>query len=206
MTLLPKFLRAGIYTMPEYLEYCYNSTARGVMAALTVAIYVVVMLPAVLYSGGVTLRGIAGMELPAAVWLIERIGAGYSTAGSLKAVAWGDLVQGLALLAGGLLIVTLGLNEIGGWKQFVSANADKLHMVLPANNADPPWTCVVGGMWIVMIYYCGLNQFIVQRNLAAKSLKHGQLCMIFAELCGPLNEVLSKRSPATNTCCLFCIA
>jgi SSS family solute:Na+ symporter len=35
-------------------------------------------------------------------------------------------------------------------------------------------------MWIVMIYYCGLNQFIVQRNLAAKSLKHGQLGMIFA--------------------------
>ena len=31
-----------------------------------------------------------------------------------------------------------------------------------------------------MIYYCGLNQFIVQRNLAAKSLKHGQLGMIFA--------------------------
>jgi solute:Na+ symporter, SSS family len=39
---------------------------------------------------------------------------------------------------------------------------------------------VAGGMWIVMIYYCGLNQFIVQRNLAAKSLKHGQLGMIFA--------------------------
>lgn len=28
MTLLPKFLRAGIYTMPEYLEYRYNTAAR----------------------------------------------------------------------------------------------------------------------------------------------------------------------------------
>ena len=63
---------------------------------------------------------------------------------------------------------------------FREANADKLHMILPAGNADLPWTGVVGGMWIVMIYYCGLNQFIVQRNLAAKSLKHGQLGMIFA--------------------------
>jgi solute:Na+ symporter, SSS family len=53
-------------------------------------------------------------------------------------------------------------------------------MVLPSNNKDLPWTGVAGGMWIVMIYYCGLNQFIVQRNLAAKSLKHGQLGMIFA--------------------------
>jgi SSS family solute:Na+ symporter len=98
----------------------------------------------------------------------------------LKAIAWADLVQGLALLAGGLLVFTLGLNAVGGWEQFTTANADKLHLVLPASNSDLPWTGVVGGMWIVMIYYCGLNQFIVQRNLAAKSLRHGQLGMIFA--------------------------
>ena len=180
MTLLPKFLRAGIYTMPEYLEYRYNPAARGLMAILTVVIYAVVMLPAVLYSGGVTLRAITGMELTKGVWLIGLIGAGYSTVGGLKAIAWADLVQGLALLAGGMLIFFLGLNAIGGWDKFAEFNADKLHMVMPADNKDLPWTGVAGGMWIVMIYYCGLNQFIVQRNLAAKSLKHGQLGMIFA--------------------------
>lgn len=180
MTLLPKFLRAGIYTMPEYLEYRYNTAARGVMAVLTVVIYAVVMLPAVLYSGGVTLRAITGMELAKAVWLIGLIGAGYSTVGGLKAIAWADLVQGLSLLAGGLLIFLLGLHAIGGWEKFADFNAAKLHMVMPADNKDLPWTGVAGGMWIVMIYYCGLNQFIVQRNLAAKSLKHGQLGMIFA--------------------------
>jgi SSS family solute:Na+ symporter len=180
MTLLPKFLSAGIYTMPEYLEYRYNPAARGLMASLTVVIYAVVMLPAVLYSGGVTLRAITGMELAKAVCLIGLIGAGYSTIGGLKAIAWADLVQGLALLAGGMLIFYLGLDKIGGWEKFAAFNADKLHMVLPADNKDLPWTGVAGGMWIVMIYYCGLNQFIVQRNLAAKSLKHGQLGMIFA--------------------------
>lgn len=180
MTLLPRFLRAGIYTMPEYLEYRYDRSARGVMAALTVVIYTVVMLPAVLYSGGVTLRAISGMDLVKAVWLIGLIGAGYSTIGGLKAIAWADLVQGLALLAGGLLIFFLGLHAVGGWDRFAEFNQAKLHMVLPVSDKDLPWTGVAGGMWIVMIYYCGLNQFIVQRNLAAKSLKHGQLGMIFA--------------------------
>lgn len=180
MTLLPKFLRAGIYTMPEYLEYRYNTAARGIMAVLTVVIYAVVMLPAVLYSGGVTLRAITDMELTKAVWLIGLLGAGYSTIGGLKAIAWADLVQGLALLAGGMLIFFLGLDAVGGWDKFAEFNAAKLHMVMPADNKDLPWTGVAGGMWIVMIYYCGLNQFIVQRNLAAKSLKHGQLGMIFA--------------------------
>jgi len=53
-------------------------------------------------------------------------------------------------------------------------------MVLPASHPDLPWTGVVSGMWIVILYYCGLNQFIVQRNLAARSLRDGQLGMIFA--------------------------
>ncbi|MHC1764419.1 MAG: SLC5 family protein [Verrucomicrobiia bacterium] len=180
LTLLPKFLRAGIYTMPEFLEYRYNTAARAIMAMLTIVIYTVVMLPAVLYSGGVTLRTLVGMELTTAVWVIGLIGAVYATFGGLKAIAWADLVQGLALLAGGLLVFALGLHAVGGWNAFSQFNASKLHMVLPAENKDLPWTGILSGMWIVILYYCGLNQFIVQRNLAARSLKDGQLGMIFA--------------------------
>lgn len=180
LTLLPKFLRAGIYTMPEFLEYRYNPAARVIMAVFTVVIYAVVMLPAVLYSGGVTLRTLTGLDLVTAVGVIGLIGAVYSTIGGLKAIAWADLVQGLALLAGGLLVFGLGLDAVGGWGEFARFNADRLHMILPAENKELPWTGIVSGMWIVILYYCGLNQFIVQRNLAARSVKDGQLGMIFA--------------------------
>lgn len=180
MTLLPTFLRAGIYTMPEFLEYRYNAASRAIMAILTVVIYVGVLLTAVLYSGAVTLRAVAGMDLVQAVWLVGLIGATYATFGGLKAIAWADLVQGLALLAGGLLVFFLGLQAVGGWSAFASHNAAKLHMILPASHQELPWTGIVSGMWIVIVYYCGLNQFIVQRNLAARTLRHGQLGMIFA--------------------------
>jgi len=180
MTLLPRFLRAGIYTMPEFLEYRYNRAARGIMAVMTVIIYAVVMLPAVLYSGGVTLRAIVGIPLWQGVIIIGAIGMIYSTFGGLKAIAWADLVQGLALLAGGLLVFFLGLKAVGGWNAFALENKDQLHMILPADHPELPWTGMFSGMWIVMIYYCGLNQFIVQRNLAAKTLRDGQLGMIFA--------------------------
>jgi SSS family solute:Na+ symporter len=179
-TLLPRFLKAGIYTMPEYLEYRYNVVARSIFAILTVVIYVVVLLTAVLFSGGLTLHTIFDIDLSLAVWVIGGAAAFYTAIGGLKAVAYADLIQGVALLVGGLLVFYLGLEACGGWAEFSSANADKLHMVLPADDADLPWTGVLGGMWIVLIYYCGLNQFIVQRNLAAKSLKDGQLGMIFA--------------------------
>jgi SSS family solute:Na+ symporter len=179
-TLWPRFLRAGIYTMPEFLEYRYNAAARVLMATLTVLIYALVMLPAVLYSGGVTLRTLTGLDLRTAVWTIGTIGALYTTLGGLRAIAWADLVQGLALLVGGLLVFGLGLHAVGGWTAFRAFHAEHLHMVLPDSHPELPWTGIVSGMWIVILYYCGLNQFIVQRNLAARSVADGQLGMILA--------------------------
>lgn len=179
-TLLPRFLEAGIYTMPEYLEYRYNVLARSIFAVLTVVVYVVVLLTAVLFSGGLTLHTIFGIDLSLAVWIIGLAAAIYTSWGGLKAVAWADLLQGVALLAGGLVVFFVGLAACGGWSGFSGANAGKLHMVLPASDENLPWTGVISGMWIVLIYYCGLNQFIVQRNLAARTLKDGQFGMIFA--------------------------
>ncbi len=179
-TLLPKLLRSGITTIPEYLEYRYNGAARAIMAVLTVIIYVTVLLTAVLYSGGLTLQTVFGVPLASGVWALGAVAALYTVWGGLRAVAWADLFQGLALLAGGLLIFALGLRAVGGWETFASANAERLHVVLPADHPGLPWTGVVSGMWIVIVYYCGLNQFIVQRTLAARSLRDGQLGVILA--------------------------
>ncbi|MEN6577924.1 MAG: sodium/solute symporter [Phycisphaerales bacterium] len=179
-TLLPRFLKAGIYTMPEYLEYRYNSTARVLMAVTTVVIYIAVLLSAVLYSGGLTLNKVFDISLTKSIWLIGSIAAIYTLWGGLKAIAWADLFQGGALLVGGIVIFFLGLHACGGWEQFSTANADRLHMIHPASHEALPWTGVVSGLGIVILYYCGLNQFIVQRTLAAKTLREGQLGVIFA--------------------------
>ncbi len=179
-TLLPRLLRSGIYTIPEFLEYRYNTTARSIMALTTVVIYVVVMLTAVLYSGGLTIHTIFGLSLETGVWILAVVAALYTTWGGLKAVAWADLFQGLALILGGVLVFFLGLHAVGGWNAFATANADRLHMILPADHPELPWTGIVSGMWIVILYYCGLNQFIVQRTLAARTLRDGQLGVIFA--------------------------
>ncbi len=179
-TLLPRFLRAGIYTMPEYLEYRYNGAARAIMAIFTTIIYVVVTITAVLYSGGLTMHTIFGMDLTTAVWFVGGIAALYTIWGGLKAIAWADLFQGSGLILGGLLTMVLGFYAVGGMDSFLDHNSEKLHLILSADHELLPWTGVVGGMWIPILYYCGLNQFIVQRTLAAKSLSEGQLGLIFA--------------------------
>ena len=85
------------------------------MAILTVIIYTTVLLTAVLYSGGLTLNAIFGVDLRLAVWLVGIVAGFYTTWGGLKAVAWADLFLGLALLVGGLIIFGLGLDACGGW-------------------------------------------------------------------------------------------
>ena len=177
---LPKFLSSGIYTIPEFLEYRYNKTARSIMAIYMMITYVAVTLAAVLYSGALALSTIFQMGLTESVWLIGIIAAIYTTYGGLKAVAWADVFQGTALLIGGMIMLYLGIHAVGGFPNFFQANESKLHMILPADNPVLPWTALVIGLWIPNLYYWGLNQYITQRTLAARTLKHGQFGIIFA--------------------------
>lgn len=209
---LPVFLRAGVYTIPEFLQYRYNEFSRTIMAVFTMAIYVFVTIAAVTYSGALVIdtlfHGASPFGIPMNVvsggWIIGIIAAIYVTCGGLKACAWADLLQGSALIVGGAVITWLALSAIGaaplaslastagpaatagltdassGLSKFFALNQDRLHMVLPKNDASVPWTALVVGLWIPNFYYWGLNQYIVQRTLGSKSLSQGQKGIVFA--------------------------
>lgn len=203
---LPKFLGAGIYTIPEFLEYRYNEAARSLMAFFMVLIYVFVTFAAVVYSGAIvakTLFGgqvILGVEvtITSACWVIGILAAIYVTCGGLKACAWADLIQGSALIVGGAIVLALAMKALGAaseetiaelanieagagaLKRFTVLNAHKLHMILPKSDFEIPWTALVLGLWIPNFYYWGLNQYITQRTLGAKSLGEGQKGIVFA--------------------------
>ncbi|MEJ2627971.1 MAG: solute:sodium symporter family transporter, partial [bacterium] len=185
---LPHFLKAGIYTFPEFLEYRYSPIARNLMAFYTVLIYVFVLVASVLYSGGLTIKTLFagtspfGIEvtLTNSVWLVGIIAAVYTVWGGLKGIAWADLFFGSSLILGGIITLVIGLGEAGGVSHFLASNEDKLHMILPTDHPVLPWTALVFGLWLPNFYYWSVNQFITQRTLAAKSLKEGQLGVIFA--------------------------
>ena len=56
----------------------------------------------------------------------------------------------------------------------------KLHMMREASDPTMPWTVYLLGLWIPNFFYWGLNQYIMQRTLASKSLEEGQLGIVFA--------------------------
>ena len=172
---LPRFLRAGIYTIPEYLEYRYDVQTRTLMACFMLAAYVFVALATVLYSGALALESVFGINMTLGIWLIGVLAGAYTVYGGLKAVVWSDLIQGVALLLGGVVVTVLGFRALGGVGAFLDVADGKLHTVLPWNHPEMPWLAVfVGGLWIPNLFYWGLNQFITQRTLAARSLADGQ--------------------------------
>jgi len=178
---LPRFLRAGIYTIPEYLEYRYGVASRTLMSVYMMLAYVFVALATVLYSGALALEAIFGLDTTLGIWLIGILAGIYTIYGGLRAVVWSDLIQGVALLAGGVLVTLLALDRVGGVAAFLEMGGDKLHTVLPADHPEMPWVAVfIGGLWIPNLFYWGLNQFITQRTLAAKSLRDGQKGIMLA--------------------------
>jgi SSS family solute:Na+ symporter len=202
---LPRFLRAGIYTIPEFLEYRYNAAARTIMSVFMMIIYVFVTIAAVIYSGALTVDTIFGgqaflglqVNLVTASWAIGILAAIYVVSGGLKACAWADLLQGSALIVGGAVVMVLAFRALGladpaaidlpveavgagAVERFRHLNAAKLHMVLPKTDLNVPWTALVLGLWIPNFYYWGLNQYITQRTLGAKSLAEGQKGVVFA--------------------------
>jgi SSS family solute:Na+ symporter len=178
---LPHFLRSGIYTMPEFLEYRFDVVTRTIMATFMMLAYVLVALATVLYSGALALEAVFGVDTLLGIWLIGLLAGMYTVYGGLKAVVWSDLIQGIALILGGLLVTLLGFQAIGGIEAFTEAAGDKLHTVLPWNHDEMPWVAVfIGGLWIPNLFYWGLNQFITQRTLGARSLRDGQRGIVLA--------------------------
>lgn len=114
---LPKLLKTGIYTIPEFLEYRYGKLSRAVMAVATLVILVGVPTASVIFSGAKVVSvafpdtPILG-SLPAMCWIIGILAATYVFVGGLKACAWTDLVWGSALILGGAIIAWLAFGEL----------------------------------------------------------------------------------------------
>ena len=115
---LPKFLKAGIYTAPEFLEYRYGPLSRLVMAIATLIILVGVPTASVIYSGAkvvsVYYDGVPILQdLTYACWLIAGLAALYVLIGGLKACAWTDLIWGASLILGGLIVAYFAFDKLG---------------------------------------------------------------------------------------------
>lgn len=205
---LPRYLKSGITTIPEFLELRFNSTTRTLSSLVSLLLIVVNVLPFVLMSGAEFMIPVFGLSkllgtnetfnLLVVSTTLATVGGAYAIFGGLKAVAVSDTVNGIGLVIGGLLIPILGLSFVGegnvlaGLQTIVEQHPQRMSS-LGDSQSNIPWETLFTGMTLLTTYYWCTNQGIVQRTFAAKSLAEGQKGTLFAavmKLAGPAYLVL----------------
>jgi solute:Na+ symporter, SSS family len=188
---LPIFLKRDIYTMPQFLEQRFDHRVRTILAVFWLGVYIFVNLTSILWLGALAINTVTGVDMLYGMLFLGAFSAAYSVYGGLKAVAFTDIIQVVILVVGGLILSYICLDMIAegqgivvGFTLLLDQAPDKFDMILDKNHPHymslPGISVVVGGMWIMHLSYWGFNQYIIQRALAAKSLKEGQRGIVFA--------------------------
>ena len=191
---VPKYLKMGLTTIPQYLEERFDKTTRTIVAMFLMISFIITILPIVLYTGAINLESIFNISenfaltkqqgITFTVIIIGLIGSLYAIMGGLKAVAVSDTLNGYGLLIGGLTIPFLALLSIGngnifdGLKKVYNYAPEKFN-VIGSTDSVLPFEVLFTGLIINQLYFWSMNQTIIQRALGAKNLIEAQKGLLF---------------------------
>ena len=194
---VPKYLKMGLTTIPQFLENRFDGFTRALVAFFLMISFIATLLPIVLYTGAINLESIFNVSevlgvsktqgMNYTIWAIGFIGSIYAIFGGLKAVAVSDTINGYGLLIGGLAIPFIALASIGDGNPLtglveVYQHAPEKFNVIGARDSVMPFEVLFTGLIINQIYFWCMNQMIIQRALGAKNLKEAQKGLLFTGL------------------------
>jgi len=207
---LPRFLRSGIATVPQFLEERFDSGTQVITNLIFLIAYAVILLPIILYTGARGLGWMLNMQeltgirnettiLWLTVWFVGLIGASYAILGGLRTVAVSDTLNGIGLLAGGFMIAYFGLQAISGqlgdgrgifegMRILEETQGDRINSIGGPDSSVPFFTIFTGIMLLNLFYWC-TNQQIIQRTFGARNLAEGQKGVLLTgllKLLGPI--------------------
>ena len=191
---VPKYLKMGLITIPQFLESRFDNMTRTIVALFLIVSFVITLLPIVLYTGAINIESIFNISetfnisKSQGLWItviaIGSLGAIYAFFGGLKAVAISDTINGYGLLIGGTAIPLIALFSIGdgniieGLMKVYNNNPEKFN-VIGTRDSVMPFEVLFTGLIINQIYFWCMNQTIIQRALGAKSLIEAQKGLLF---------------------------
>lgn len=199
----PFYIRAGVATLPDFIEKRYNRSCRDILAVLCIFSAVVVHIGFSLYAGAIVLEGslLNFLDHPEnyRIWTIIAICSAtalYTIIGGLMAVVLTESIQTVVLITGAICITLLGLYKMGagdevmaavpqmaeGWRS-LQQNVHPVNFGMGRPDSDPTglsWYAVFTGYWITGIWYWCTDQTIVQRVLGAKNENHARIGPLFA--------------------------
>lgn len=173
---LPIFRGLGLTSLFEYLELRFDSRTR-LAGSLIYVVWRMLWLGGMIYAPCKLLIMASGTNIPEWV-LISILGAVttfYTFLGGMKAVVWTDVIQGLAML-GGVLVVVLGVwwQMTGGHERVteVASGLGRLQLAsfaLDGRNAWYLWGALPHWFLVSLSFYAA-DQMTAQRFLSAKNV------------------------------------
>lgn len=186
---VPLYLRARVVTISQFFELKFGRGVAVTYSLLTMFLYGTLYLGGILFWGGYSLEilfgdavqavvgGTPAMRIGIMIVLLGGISALYTYFGGLGAVVRTDVVQFVLLLAGGIVVSVLAVSKAGGLGQLYALAPDRMHLHLPNSHDQLPWLGILA-MNLLNLQYWGCNQVILQRSLAARSLKDAQIGLL----------------------------
>ena len=182
---VPLFLRERVITITQYIQKRLGKTVGLFYSLANLLIFSTITLGAALFWGAYAadlvfadfLSGISEDRITRITVLIVGLGvfsAIYTYLGGLNAVVKTDIIQFTILLTGGFVVLFVALHHLGGWGELYRKTPQLMHLYLPADHPKLPWIHMFGLFLLNINYWCA-NQTIMQRSLAAKSLRHAQI-------------------------------
>jgi len=214
---LPRFLRSGVSTVPQYLEIRFDHQTQVITNVIFLVAYVGILLPIILYTGATGLIGMLDvksvlgslpgrLDLPpdtvalwTIVWIVGIIGSIYALFGGLRTVAVSDTINGVGLFVGGFMITGFALAQLGGdggiaegTRVLVTEQSERFNSI-GGPSTTVPFGTIFSGIFLLNLFYWTTNQQIIQRTFGASSLAEGQKGVLLTgalKLLGPLYLVV----------------
>ncbi len=179
---LPIYRRLEVYTLSEYLEKRFDRRCLVVYSAISIFTVVVLEMVATLYIGSKSLEVLFGIDYRWGIVIAAAVAGTYTIFGGLKAVIWTDVIQSILLLVGGSTVAYAALSHpsVGGIGGMLEREPDRFHVFFDLRHKELPWLGVMTGLMVLHLNYWGMNQFIVQRALGARSTWDGRTGIIVA--------------------------
>jgi len=181
---LPIYMRNKIYTVPEFIRNRFGTISGSAFSVVCIAMYIVINLPLVLYSGAFLMNRIFDLNMYLGIWILVIAAGSYTIFGGLSAVAWVDLFNGALLIIGGLFVFFLGISKVPGGIEAVIGEGERAHLMLSAEHPDLPWTGMLALAFCSHMFYAVSNQFIIQRCFAARNEWHARMGNVLAGFLG----------------------
>jgi SSS family solute:Na+ symporter len=182
---VPIFLKDRVTTITQFIKARLGKTMGLIYSLSNIFIFSTITLGAALFWGAYSADIVFGEYLSflhedrliRVAILVIGLGlfsAIYTYFGGLSAVVKTDIIQFFILLTGGAIVMFVAIHQLGGWSQLYVKTGDLMHLHLPADHETLPWPHIFGLFLLNINYWC-FNQSVVQRSLAAKSLKDAQI-------------------------------